>query len=189
MVRVTEAIDYFKTPGFMAWREKVGTREANAISKKALKIGTRLHEIVASGDYQAAKKDSQEVRNCVLAFNKWRERYQVTTISFPARLNDEAIDLTGEPDFTWVEAETLVDIKTSKEIWPGNFFQLGGYKRLGVQAKRAAILQLDKETGDFLYLTNEDIGLTMEQLVDAFEANFKHYRYYTHIDHKLGREV
>ena len=187
MIRVTEAIDYFKTPEFMAWRERVGTREANATGKKATKIGSRLHEIIESGDYKATPKDSQEVKSCLTAFLKWKERYSVTEFQLPERLNDEAIGLTGQPDFFWVTKKELIDFKTSKEIWPSNFFQLGGYRRLGIPAERASILRLDKETGDFEYITNEMIGLSMDSLVDAFEANFKHYQYYTYIANKLNR--
>ena len=100
----------------MAWREKVGTREANAVSKKALKIGTRLHEVIASGNYEADKKDSQEVRNCVSAFNKLRARYNVDNLLVVHRHNDDSIGLTGEPDALWEEKAQLIDFKTSKEI-------------------------------------------------------------------------
>ena len=188
LIRVTHAVDYFKTPEFMAWRERVGTREANATGKKATTIGSRLHEIIESGDYHALSKDSKEVKNCLQAFLKWKERYHVENFQLPPRLNDEAIGLTGQPDFLWIDKKELVDFKTSKEIWPSNFFQLGGYKRLGIDAKTVAILRLDKEIGEFEYITNEMIGLSLESLVDAFEANFKHYQYYTHIQRKLSHE-
>ena len=188
LIRVTEATDYFKTPEFMAWRERVGTRQANATGKKATKIGSRLHEIIESGDYKTTPKDTIEVRNCLNAFLKWKERYSVEEFQLPPRLDDVTIGLTGQPDFYWITNSELVDFKTSKEIWPHNFFQLGGYKRLGIPAKNASILCLDKESGEFEYVTNEMIGLSMESLVDAFEANFKHYQYYTYIANKLNRE-
>ena len=186
MIRVTEAIDYFKPEWFTEWMLRVGKREANAISKKALKIGTRIDQIIRSGVYEAEKKDTKEVKQCLKNFNSWRERYQVGSLQSMERIEDIGIGLTGCADFYWAEKETLIDFKSSKRIYPEYIFQMGGYKRLGYPAKRLAILRCDKDFDDFEFKTNEDIGMTLEQCVDAFEAAFKHYRYYTHINTQLG---
>ena len=116
----------------------------------------------------------------------WRERYGVRELKLLERVSDETIGLTGEPDALWVEKEVLIDWKSSSRISPNYFFQLGGYKRLGYDCKTLGIVRLDKELGTFEYLTNIDLGLTLEQCVDAFEAAFKHYKYYTHLQSKLG---
>ena len=165
---------------------KVGKGEANAISKKALKIGTRLHEIIASGNFEANSKDTIEVKNCLKAFLSWKERYGVQKLQLLERKNNESIGLTGEADALWIERDTLIDWKSSSRITPENFFQLGGYKRLGYDCKELGIVRLDKELGTFEYKTNTDLGLSLEQCVDAFEAAFKHYRYYTYIQEQLG---
>lgn len=165
---------------------KVGKGEANAISKKALKIGTRLHEIIASGNFEANSKDTIEVKNCLKAFLAWKERYGVQKLQLLERKNNESIGLTGEADALWIERDTLIDWKSSSRITPENFFQLGGYKRLGYDCKELGIVRLDKELGTFEYKTNTDLGLSLEQCVDAFEAAFKHYRYYTYIQEQLG---
>ena len=186
LLRVTESINYFKTEWFTEWVLKVGKKEANAVSKKALKIGKRIDEIIRSGVYEAHKKDSQEVKNCLSNFLKWKERYNVQTIQPLSRINDESIGLTGEGDFMWIETETLVDFKSSKSISPEYFFQLGGYRRLGYPCKRLGILRCGKEVDDMEFKTNEDFGLSLEQCVDAFESAFKHYKYYIHINEQLG---
>ena len=186
LVRVTESINYFKTDWYFKWRLKVGEREANAIGKKALKIGSRIDQIIRSGVYEADKKDSQEVKNSLANFLKWKDRYNVQKIQPLSRIDDESIGLTGEGDFMWVETETLVDFKSSKSISPEYFFQLGGYKRLGYKCKRLGILRCGKEADDMEFKTNEDLSLSLEQCVDAFESAFKHYKYYTHIQTQIG---
>ena len=186
LIRVSETQDFFKPEWYTKWVLKVGIREANATSKKALKIGTRIDTIIRSGVYEADKKDTQEVRQSLKNFNAWRERYNVQTIQPLSRIEEASINLTGEADFYWVEQDTLIDFKSSKRIHPEYIFQLGGYKRLGFPGKRLAILRCDKDLDEFEFKTNEDIGMTPEQCVDAFESAFKHYQYYTWLKCKLG---
>ena len=185
-VRVTQCLDYFKPEWFANWLLKVGKAEANRISKKALVIGSRIDEIIRSGVYEANKTDSKEVKQSLKNFNGWRERYMVQTIKPLSRIVDESIALSGEADFYWEETDTLIDFKSSKRIYPEYIFQLGAYKRLGFPGKRLAVLRCDKDLDDFEFKTNEDLGLSLEQCVDAFESAFKHYRYYTHINTQLG---
>lgn len=182
--RITQSLDYFKTEGFFKWRLRVGEREANAVGKRSAGIGTRIDEIVKSGVYELTKKDAKKPRlvNCFNAFMKWRERYQVGTLLKMERMTDTTLDLSGEPDLFWVEEETLIDVKGTKDIWPHHFFQLGGYRRLGVPCRKVAILRLDPDGCGPEYITNEKLGLSLEDLVDAYESAFKHYRYYTHIE-------
>ena len=165
---------------------KVGKREANAISKKALNIGSRIDEIIRSGVYEAKKEDSKEIKQCLKNFNAWRARYSVQTIEPLSRIIDESIGLSGEADFYWPEKETLVDFKSSKKISPEYIFQLGAYKRLGFPGQKIAVLRCDKDIDGFEFKTNEDLGMTLEQCIDAFESAYKHYKYFLHIQEQLG---
>ena len=186
MIRVSETQDFFKAEWFIKWVLKVGVREDNATSKKALKIGSRIDAIIRSGVYEADKKDTQEVKKCLQNFLAWKERYSVKTLTPLSRIEDNNIGLTGEGDFYWEETETLIDFKSSKRIYPEYIFQLGGYKRLGFPGKKLAVLRCDKDLDEFEFKTNEDIGMTIEQCVDAFESSLKHLQYYTHINTQLG---
>ena len=186
MIRVSETQDFFKADWYIKWVMKVGIREANATSKKALKIGTRIDEIIRSGIYESDKKDTQEVKQSLKNFNAWRERYNVKTIEPLSRIENQSIGLTGEADFYWQETDTLIDFKSSKKISPEYIFQLGGYKRLGFKGRRLAVLRCDKDLDDFEFKTNEDIGMTIEQCIDAFESSLKHQQYYTHIHKQLN---
>lgn len=188
--RVTEPLDFFKTENFYKWRLRVGEREANAVGKKAAAIGSRIDEIVKSGVYQLGPKEPKAVKNCFTGFMKWRERHQVGTLIALQRLYDERIWLSGEPDLLWVEKRCLIDLKGAKTVWPHYFFQLGGYKRLGVDVDSVAILRLDpEEAGAFEFISNELLGLTLPDLVDAYESAFKHYKYYTCIEQRIKGET
>ena len=185
ITRVTTALDFFKPAWFAEWLLKTGKREANAISKKALKIGSRIDEIIRSGVYEAKEKDTKEVKQCLKNFNAWRTRYSVQTIQPLSRITDETIGLSGEADFYWQEKDTLIDFKSSKKISPEYILQLGAYKRLGFPGQRIAVLRCDKDIDGFEFKTNEDLGMTLEQCIDAFEAAFKHYSYYKFLEGKL----
>lgn len=192
LIRVTQALGYFQTPELVAWRMRVGNKEANAISKKAMANGSRVHEIIASNNFLADKKDNQEVRNSLLAFLKWkysvdpRQEEEFINYSEKDRLTDNKIGLIGLPDYFWVGKKTLIDFKCAKEVRPSHFFQLGGYKRLGIPAEILAILTLDPQNAEYEFITNEMLGISVESCVDAFESAFKHYKYYTFLEEKLS---
>ena len=188
MIRVTESIDYFKPVWFTEWVLKVGKREANVISKKALKIGSRIDEIIRSGVYEAGKEDNKEVKQTLKNFNSWRARHMVKTLLPLSRIENESIGITGEADFYWEETDTLIDFKSSKRIYPEYIFQLGGYKRLGFPGRRLAVLRCDKDLDEFEFKTNEDIGMTVEQCIDAYESALKHYQYYTYVNTQIGED-
>ena len=118
MIRVTEAVGYFKPEWYTEWILKVGKREANAVSKKALKIGSRIDEIIRSGVYEADKKDTQEVKKSLQNFLAWKERYSISSIEPMSRREDVSIGLTGAADFYVPQTGTLVDYKSSKRISP-----------------------------------------------------------------------
>ncbi len=181
---VSELVDHFAPPYLVAWKLRVGLVEANKVSKQALKIGKRLDDLVRTGE-KPGKKDKPEIHKCYEGFERWRAKYQPTLI-FPERIDSEELKLTGQPDFYWVETDTLIDMKSSKSISAGYFFQNGGYKRLGFPGSKIAVLRLDKETGDYEFVTNEDIDISLELCVDVFESIYKHVVVHKTLATKLG---
>lgn len=177
-------MDYFVPPYLVAWKLKVGLAEANAISRNALKLGKRLDDLVRTGE-KPIKKDKPEIHKCYEGIERWRAKYQPTLI-FPERIDNQELKLTGQPDFYWVEADTLIDMKSSKSISAGYFFQNGGYKRLGFPGSKIAVLRLDKETGDYEFVINEDIGISLPLCVDVFESIYKHVVVHKALAIKLG---
>jgi hypothetical protein len=181
---VSELVDYFQPEQLVEWKLRVGKAEANKISREALKIGKRLDDLIRTGELPT-KKDKPEVKKCFEAVDKWRNRCQPTLI-FPERIDNEELKLTGQPDFYWVEADALIDMKSSKFISAGYYFQNGGYKRLGFPGSKIAVLRVDKKVGEYEYRTNEDLGISLPLCVDVFESIYKHVVVHKALAIKLG---
>ena len=158
-IRVTEVLNYFKEPWYIDWVHKVGRTEANKIGKAAMKVGSRVDELIKdSGNGWVAHKtsDSQEVWNCCKAYNKWVEVYKPGIVCPGTRLfaTIEGKEVTGEPDI-FVDG-VLVDIKCSSKISPSYWVQVNMYRRLqGKSMDKVAILRLDKVTASYEYVVKD----------------------------------
>ena len=67
---VTEVLDYFIPKGLLDWYLKTGKKEAKRLSTVALKIGSRVDELIqediTKGSYKLSSKDSIDVKNCII---------------------------------------------------------------------------------------------------------------------------
>ena len=156
MLRVTEVLDYFATPWLVAWKVKVGAKEANRISKAAMKIGTRVDEYIKANPYlpKLSKKDEVDLLNPILAYYKWFNVYKPTSIVPQARIVGmlEEVEVSGEPDL--LVDDVLVDLKCSSRISPVYWIQVNVYAYLA-QRHKVAILRLDKVTGAYEYVIKD----------------------------------
>ena len=172
-IRITEVLGYFAEPWKLEWYGKKGKAHCNKIGKAAMKIGSRVDEIIKNGERPTAK-DAPEVHNCIAAFNKWKEIYKPIIIPC-SRINIELYgqEISGEPDLN-IEG-TLTDIKCSSKISPSYWVQDTMYTfmntfimapELTEEAKvrwthdtckdfKVAILRLDKVTGSFEYVVKD----------------------------------
>lgn len=161
LIRVTHVLDSWKEQWYVDWVCKVGKREANRIGKAAMKIGTRVDELIKSGKPFPVKKDSVEVNNCINAFLKWKQVYQPESIESCTRLYStiEGYDVTGEPDL--IVDGVLVDIKCAAKISPKYWIQVCMYQYLRDVfvvkdgSLKVGILRLDKNTGSFEYVVKD----------------------------------
>lgn len=184
--RPTHVLDYFAPPELVDWKIKTGRAEARRISRIALKHGSRVDELVRTGD-AVTSKDDPEVRNCLKAFYKWKSDYGVGELVFPATHYCEIRGIAGTPDVYWEKAQDLIDVKSSKRIHESYLFQVGGcYASLvPFPVKRVAILRLDKELGDYEYVTNEKLGLSLEELKHGFNGLLDYYKAYKRVQSAL----
>lgn len=207
-VRVTEVLDYFKHPWYVKWVMRVGLREANRVSKQALKIGTRIDEVIKSSVSlplaTLSKKDTPEVFSCLKAYEKWRVTYTVDHepsaiaplspivskvsyavnyygISTCKRVEKECcgILLSGEPDF--IALGRLTDLKAAKKVSPSYWLQLAAYAWLTDWQGEVAILRLDKTTESYEYLTKRLVDEW-----DVFRGLLMAYVYFTEGDEDDG---
>lgn len=189
--RITKITDYFAPPELVEWKVKVGKKEANRISRIALKFGKEVDDRIRANPLSpvAKKKEKAEVVNAIAAWNSWLLHYQPLEIRFPETLYDEDRKIAGTPDFEWLDREgvwTLTDIKTSREIRPANFFQLGGYGSMRIpKPGHLAILDLSKALGMFDYISNEKLGLSVDACINGFNEVYLHYRIYHYLQSRL----
>lgn len=177
--RVTRILDYFAPPELMSWKVRVGNKEANRISKVALKFGSRVHELIEKNG-EVVKKDSEEVKNCMNAWNSWKKDYWSENIVNGVTLYDEKRMVAGTPDFT-IGSE-LIDIKTSREVKSSHFVQLGAYaSMMEATPLRVSILRLDKGLGIYEYVSNEKIGVSVDHCIEAFRSLLGYYRFYRNV--------
>ena len=185
-IRVTEVLDYFATPWLVDWKLRVGKREANRISKEAMKIGSRVDEIIKNCPIDPFfDKEKIEVTNCIDAYYKWMSVYKPKSITPCTRLyaTIDGIEVTGEPDL--MVDDVLVDIKCSSKISPNYWVQVNIYSKLmyrdevyNVNPFKVAILRLDKKTGSYEYVVKD----YDPNLVDVWRGLLKAYCYYKERD-------
>ena len=177
MIRVTEVLNYFAEPWKLEWYAKNGKAYCNRVSKAAMKIGTRVDEIIKSCPTHSekwdvewfTKKNPEEVRNCLTAYTKWEAVYKPKSITPCTRLfaTIDGQEVSGEPDL--LVDDVLVDIKCSTKISPAYWVQVTMYRYLD-HIKHAdiavppetfkfngkvGILRLDKQTGSYEYVVQD----------------------------------
>ena len=186
-IRVTEVLNYFKEPWYIDWIHRVGRTEANRVSKAAMKIGTRVDEIIKENplnpDASQHKKETNEVLVAMGAYQKWLEVYKPKSITPCTRLNAtiDGVEVTGEPDL--MVDDVLVDIKCSSKISPSYWIQVNMYNLLRerhlpqpywASEHKVGILRLDKVTGSYEYVVKD----YDQKLVDVWCGLMRAFVYY-----------
>lgn len=183
MTRVTEPLNFFSEPWKLDWYARVGKKEANLISRRAMKIGTRVDELIklslnpkSSGlpRKTKAKPEPSEVQACLEAWAKWRRVYNPASVTPCVRWNAtiEGQDVSGEPDI--LVDGVLVDIKCARKISPGYWIQVNMYQYLRKSQEKVGILRLDKETASYEYVVRE----YEPSLVSVWIGLMRAYLYY-----------
>lgn len=180
-VRITQITDFFAPPWLVDWKLRMGKAEASRISKEALKHGTAIHGhaegILMDGDTEFSESDGAEVRASVEAFRKWREGREIGRFKVEQTLWDHENQVAGTYDLYLEDEGTLIDIKSSSKVSVSYFIQLGGYARMMTpRPKRLAVLRLDKTAGEYEYVDNESMGMTVDGCIYLFEAMMNLYK-------------
>jgi len=148
--RVTSILGYFQNPELVAWKLRVGAKEAKRISTVAMKRGTNVDEAVRChiSGIKVPKLKTVEEENCFKAYLQWREDYDVKDIASATTLYDDEAKIAGTPDL-WMPDETL-DIKCSSAIRDNYWLQTEWYARKKGHGFKS-ILRLDKNLGIYEY--------------------------------------
>jgi hypothetical protein len=173
LIRVTEVLDYFAEPKLVAWKVKLGLKEANKIGRHAMKVGSRVDELIKAKALPKPK-DLDEVKQCIKAWESFCKDYSISSFDIGKRLYWQEEDLIGEPDI--LIPSMLIDIKCSSAIRDKYWLQVCKYNQIE-QRKMVAILRLDSSLGYYEFKTNEDVGLDLAYGISVFDGLHHAYRF------------
>ena len=183
--RVTRIIDYFAPPELVQWKMETGRKDTNRVSKIATKLGSRVHTLIethwSTKDWNIKKDKDPEIWSCLQAWTSWTKDYNINNIKLGYPIYDDIHLIAGTFDFLLPEGNILVDIKTSREIRPQYFMQLGAYASMIDLPDKIAILRLDKMTAQYEYLTNENLNLTVKDCITGWTNLLDTYQFYQNL--------
>lgn len=171
--RVTSILSYFQTPSIVAWKLRVGAKEAKRISTIAMKKGTNVDEAIrahVSGENPKKFKTIEE-ENCFKAYLQWRSDYNINEIKSATTLFDEETRIAGTPDL-WLPDETT-DIKCASSIRDNYWLQTEWYARKKGHGFKS-ILRLDGSLCQYEYVRKP----VSDYELQIFEALVSAYRFY-----------
>ncbi len=176
---VTEILDYFNVPELVAWKVRVGAKEAKRVSTIALKIGTRVDELIQDdinfGKYKIISKDSVEVANCMKAWEDFKRDYSPIIEASQVELKDEVNKVIGHFDLI---TDRIIDIKCASSIKPAYWLQTAKYSQMHGKGLGTAILRLDKNLACYQFITNEQAKYSVKDCVKVFDGLTEAYRFY-----------
>lgn len=175
--RVTSILDYFALPELVDWKIKKGKAQASKEGKTAKAIGTRVHNLAhvkyVKGKYNFVKADSESVRNCMRAYDRWHNIYNPKILDMEKTIFCDKYGIAGTYDMYL--PNQMNDIKTSNAIRPQYWIQLAVYAHIiGLPIEKLGIIRLDKFTGEYEYKVIDNDA----RLFNVYLGMLNAYRFY-----------
>ena len=169
-VSVTTVLSVLRKEGLEYWRGKIGNKKADQISNEAKDIGKLVHEILERHlreEQLVTESYPLPVRKCLSAFRVWEKKNKFKVLKTEQLVWSDKYEYAGTFDAlgTLNGKLTIIDFKTSKQIWPDYGLQLSAYKfaeeerakdyatkskiiwASAAPIEQQLIVRLDKETG------------------------------------------
>lgn len=182
-VSVTEVLGFFIPKALLDWYLKTGKANAKKIGTIAMKIGSRVDDLIqediTKGAYKLSKNDGIEVRNCMEAWESFKKDYQPKIVRTQEEVRDNIKKVIGHIDLATDTA--VIDVKCASSIKQNYWLQVSKY--LSMYPVRPefydiAILRLDKNLGTYEYKTGRMAGVDYYKCLDVFNGLLDAYRYY-----------
>ena len=179
-VSVTEVLDTFIPKGLLSWYLKTGAKEAKRLSTVAMKIGSRVDELIqqdiTNGSYKLSSKDPIEVKNCMEAWLSFKRDYQPNIVSTQMEVTNHVQKVVGHIDIVW---DRIIDVKCASSIKDNYWIQTSKYDYDYPGALEVpAILRLDKNLATYEYKLMSDTRFNRVQCVKVFDGLLEAYRFY-----------
>lgn len=135
-------------------------KEAKNIYKKvasdAANIGTRAHKAIDDIIKGVKPTVDEDIKPCVGAFEEWKKSSDLRIELGDTKIASKLFGFGGSLDMLAFRGNdaVLIDLKTSKGIWPEMGFQISAYmwafkETFGVEVKEAIILRIGKDKPEF----------------------------------------
>lgn len=176
-VSVTEVLGFFIPKALLDWYLKTGKANAKKIGTIAMKIGSRVDDLIqediTKGAYKLSKNDGIEVRNCMKAWEQFKQDYQPDIKRCQVEVRDEEKKVIGHIDLIW---NGVVDVKCASSIKANYWLQTAKYKEMGEIEGGIHILRLDKNLA--IYEFKSKCTDEAYQLAQVFDGLLSAYRFY-----------
>ncbi|HSY52430.1 MAG TPA: hypothetical protein VLC46_26755 [Thermoanaerobaculia bacterium] len=152
---------YPKSIGFYKWLANTGWDESQALKNAAGDKGSKIHLAIADlhagnaveidskypvGESGQAEELTAEEYEAVLSYAEWFEKVKPEILGFEYTVWNTAEGYAGTVDLKCrIDGEVwLIDVKSSKDVWPEHELQVSAYKHSEGQedVQRLAILQV-----------------------------------------------
>ncbi len=150
---------YPKGIGFMKWLSEHGWDEAEAVKQAAGEKGSRVHRAIsdilmgkevkidaqyADNDGNEPKELSSQEYEAIMSFANWLNEIQPEVMAVDYTLVNEKDNYAGTIDMKLkIGGEVwIVDIKTSKDVYPSHELQVSAYMAAEKECQKIAILQV-----------------------------------------------
>lgn len=180
-ISVTEVLDSFIPKGLLDWYLKTGKKEAKRLSTVALKIGSRVDELISqdvrSGSYKISSKDPIEVKNCLEAWESFKTDFNPSFKGCQIEVKDDESKIIGHIDLV---QDRIIDVKCASSIKDNYWIQVSKYHQMFGRDVfyPPAILRLDKNLATYQYLTAEQAKVDVNQCIRVFDGLLEVYRFY-----------
>lgn len=186
VVGTTTALDVLNKRALIKWANDLGLQgiDSSKYVDKLSRIGTLAHERIAcelqgeEPDLEAYSKEEIDLSdNSLLSYYSWLENHTILPILVEKPLVSEEYQYGGTVDvYGTVDGKpSLVDLKTSKGIFPEHLYQLAAYHNLliehGYDVENVRILRIGRTEDEGF----EDRVVDVEALPPYFDV-FKHCR-------------
>lgn len=156
---VTWVCSYYpKGIGYMRWFAEHGYDEAEAIKVAAGEKGSRVHHAISDillgnavkidDKYSADGEEPKELTSieyeAIMSFVGWLNQTQPEVLKIDYTLVNEKDNYAGTIDMkVKINGEVwIIDVKTSKDIYPSHELQVSAYKHSDSECQKIAILQV-----------------------------------------------
>lgn len=155
----------------------MGKKEAKRVSTVALKVGTRVDQMIQDSLSNKTVKykptDSIEVKNCYQAWLEFKRDYSPDVIAFQEEILYPDQDLVGHLDLR--TSDMVIDVKCASSIKKSYWLQVSKYSRGFLMP---AILRLDKNLGVYEFKTAEQAKVDVNEAIKVFDGLLEAYRFY-----------